>query len=132
MYGGRLVEEAPSEELTRDRAHPYTRHLYASIPILARSAAAAAIINRAAGVRPPDSEPMASASRPLVGASASRAERGASAPMASTPTALESQAPAAQPQAPEPAACPVHGDSCPEERVGLRRIGMEHFIQCQG
>jgi peptide/nickel transport system ATP-binding protein len=32
MYRGRLVEEAPSRELIRNTVHPYTRHLYASIP----------------------------------------------------------------------------------------------------
>ncbi len=32
MYRGKLVEEAPSLELIKNRLHPYTRHLYASIP----------------------------------------------------------------------------------------------------
>jgi len=33
MYQGRLVEEAPAEQLYRHPAHPYTRMLLASIPI---------------------------------------------------------------------------------------------------
>ncbi len=37
MNAGRLVEEAPSRELMRERLHPYSRHLYAAIPDLSRS-----------------------------------------------------------------------------------------------
>ncbi|MCI4184114.1 ABC transporter ATP-binding protein, partial [Dickeya dianthicola] len=33
MYQGRLVEEAPAEQLYLHPAHPYTRMLLASIPI---------------------------------------------------------------------------------------------------
>ncbi|HTO67959.1 MAG TPA: ABC transporter ATP-binding protein [Bradyrhizobium sp.] len=32
MYGGRLVEEAPTAQLLREPRHPYTRHLIASLP----------------------------------------------------------------------------------------------------
>jgi len=32
MYGGRLVEEAPTAQLVRAPRHPYTRHLIASLP----------------------------------------------------------------------------------------------------
>ena len=34
MYRGILVEEAPAMDLIDDRLHPYTRHLYSSIPRL--------------------------------------------------------------------------------------------------
>jgi ABC-type oligopeptide transport system ATPase subunit len=34
MYRGLLVEEAPVREIARSAVHPYTRHLYASIPRL--------------------------------------------------------------------------------------------------
>ena len=34
MYRGLLVEEAPARELAASAAHPYTRHLYSSIPRL--------------------------------------------------------------------------------------------------
>jgi peptide/nickel transport system ATP-binding protein len=34
MYGGRILEEAPTEELVRDAQHPYTRALLASMPRL--------------------------------------------------------------------------------------------------
>jgi ABC-type oligopeptide transport system ATPase subunit len=34
MYRGVLVEEAPARKLIEERAHPYTRHLYSSIPRL--------------------------------------------------------------------------------------------------
>ena len=34
MYRGLLVEEAPSRALIQEARHPYTRHLYASIPRL--------------------------------------------------------------------------------------------------
>ncbi len=36
MYRGRLMEEAPAKELTSSRIHPYTRHLYSSIPSMSR------------------------------------------------------------------------------------------------
>ncbi len=34
MYRGLLLEEAPARELARAPVHPYTRHLYGSIPLL--------------------------------------------------------------------------------------------------
>jgi ABC-type oligopeptide transport system ATPase subunit len=36
MYRGLLVEEAPAQKLIGDSRHPYTRHLYASLPRLER------------------------------------------------------------------------------------------------
>ena len=38
MYGGRLVEEAPTETLFRRPQHPYTRHLIASLPRIGEEA----------------------------------------------------------------------------------------------
>ncbi len=37
MYRGILVEEAPAKELSNSRHHPYTRHLYSSIPQVGRA-----------------------------------------------------------------------------------------------
>jgi ABC-type glutathione transport system ATPase component len=34
MYRGLLLEEAPSKQLISKRVHPYTKHLYSSIPKL--------------------------------------------------------------------------------------------------
>jgi peptide/nickel transport system ATP-binding protein len=44
MYGGEVVEEAPTPELFRAPAHPYTRGLLASLPRLAASHASLAVI----------------------------------------------------------------------------------------
>ncbi len=38
MYGGRLVEEAPTETLFRSPQHPYARHLIASLPRIGEAA----------------------------------------------------------------------------------------------
>jgi oligopeptide/dipeptide ABC transporter ATP-binding protein len=51
MYGGRVVEEAPTEELFRRPRHPYTRVLIDSVP--ERSGKARLVVNE--GV-PPDHE----------------------------------------------------------------------------
>ncbi len=37
MYRGVLVEEAPAKELSSSRHHPYTQHLYSSIPQIGRA-----------------------------------------------------------------------------------------------
>jgi len=38
MYGGRLVEEAPTEALFRNPQHPYAKHLIASLPRIGEEA----------------------------------------------------------------------------------------------
>jgi peptide/nickel transport system ATP-binding protein len=38
MYGGRLVEEAPTETLFRNPLHPYAKHLIASLPRIGEAA----------------------------------------------------------------------------------------------
>ena len=38
MYGGRLVEEAPTEQLFRAPQHPYAKHLIASLPRIGQEA----------------------------------------------------------------------------------------------
>jgi peptide/nickel transport system ATP-binding protein len=39
MYAGRLAEEAPAEVIFRRPAHPYTRHLISSLPVIGEKSA---------------------------------------------------------------------------------------------
>jgi len=38
MYAGKIVEEAPVNELFKDPRHPYTRGLLGSVPVIGRKA----------------------------------------------------------------------------------------------
>ncbi len=125
MFGGRLVEEAPSRKLIRERLHPYTRRLYAAIPDLSRAVRRSSGAPGQAAGRPPREE-----------ASRSEGSDGPPAPWeeASRPAgAVETEEDASgSPEGRElpPPLCPVHGDTCPERRPGLRPAGEEHFVMC--
>ena len=55
MYGGRLVEEAPTETLFRSPQHPYARHLIASLPRIGEEAPTVTLAGRAPNLAEPPS-----------------------------------------------------------------------------
>jgi len=57
MYRGMLVEEAPAQRLIAEPLHPYTRHLYSSIPKLGRRQAPGTRTERFGEVPDPTSPP---------------------------------------------------------------------------
>ena len=75
MYRGKIMEEAPSLRLVTQKIHPYTRHLYSSVPQLKRKLTAATQTRRYGSLPDPTSPPDFEPFDPLKAAGSLKAEK---------------------------------------------------------
>jgi oligopeptide/dipeptide ABC transporter ATP-binding protein len=113
MYRGRIIEEAQSTVLLAEKLHPYTKHLYNSIPKL--------------GAKHQDQE--LSFTGKTAGMNAPASEKGKTGTGKSIVTELPDAtiAPVGCPYYPR---CPVHKDICLTCKPEMKEISPGHFVAC--
>ncbi|MBN2536209.1 MAG: ABC transporter ATP-binding protein [Spirochaetales bacterium] len=104
MYRGMIIEEARSKELLGQRLHPYTKHLYDSIPKL--------------DVRHREERHEHEAD------SEAQEDSGDNTVTGLPDATIEPSGCAYYPR------CPVHEDVCLKQRPMLKEISPEHFVAC--